>query len=121
MTSTHVKDDEMLVTTKRGSVEFDGDSVTIRPPRGLGSIFLGKSEMSVPLRAIRYIEFSPAVAMKNGYFRINTGQPPLSGTPIRPAFMEAIKDAHSIIFTSRESEQFTQLKNAIEESLNNGR
>lgn len=110
----------MLVTTKRGSVEFDGNSVTIRPPKGLGSILSGKSEMSVPLRAIRYIEFSPAVAMKNGYFRINTGQSPLAGTPLRPAFMEAIKDAHSIIFTGRESEQFVQLKNAIEEALNHG-
>jgi hypothetical protein len=111
----------MQVTTRRGSVEFDGNTVTIRPPRGLGSVLAGKSEMSVPLRAIRYIEFSPAVALKNGYFRINTGQPPLTGTPIRPAFMEAIKDAHSIIFTGREADQFVELKNVIEEALNNGR
>lgn len=111
----------MLVTTKRGSVEFDGTSVTIRPPKGLAGLIAGNSAASIPLRAIHYIEFSEPSGMKNGYFRINTGQPPLTGTPMRPAFMEATKDPHSIIFTRREALSFVELKNAIETALNNGR
>lgn len=74
--------------------------------------------MSVPLRAIRYIEFSEPAGMKSGYFRINTGQPPLTGTPMRPAFMEAIKDPHSIVFTRGEASSFVELKSAIEVALN---
>lgn len=111
----------MIVTTKRGSVEFDGNSVTIRPPRGLGGLFTGNSALSVPLRAIRYIEFSEPSALKNGYFRINTGQPPLAGTAMRPAFLDAIKDPHSIIFIKNESTSFVALKNAIEIAINDAR
>ncbi|OLF06212.1 hypothetical protein BLA60_33325 [Actinophytocola xinjiangensis] len=107
----------MLVRTKRGSVEFDGSSVTLRPPRGLGGIIGGKSAMSVPLRAIRYIEFSEPAGMKSGYFRVNTGQPPLSGTAMRPAFMEAVSDPHSIVFTRGEAPSFAELRNAIEAAL----
>jgi len=107
----------MLVKTKRGSVEFDGSSVTMRPPRGLVGIIGGKSATSVPLRAIRYIEFSVPAGMKSGYFRINTGQPPLSGTAMRPAFMEAVNDPHSIVFTRGEASSFTELKNEIEAAL----
>ncbi len=107
----------MLVRTKRGSVEFDGTSVTISPPRGLGGLLSSKSPVSVPLRAIRYIEFSPPSGMKAGYFRINTGQPPLSGTAMRPAFMEAKDDPHGIVFTRSEQDEFTALKDAIESAL----
>lgn len=111
----------MLVKTKRGSVEFDGTSVTIRPPKGLGGIIKGTAAMSVPLRAIHYIEFSEPSGMKNGYFRINTGQSPLAGTPLRPAFLEATKDPHSIIFTRPEAASFIELKNAIEIALSDDR
>ena len=107
----------MHVSTRRGSVEFDGNSVIIRPPRGLGGILSGKSAMSIPLRAIRYVEFSEPSGMKAGYFRINTGQPPLTGTAMRPAFMAAKDDPHSIIFTRAEHHDFAQLKSAIEAGL----
>jgi len=107
----------MLVSTKRGSIEFDGNSVTIRPPKGLGGLLSNKSPMSVPLRAIRYVEFSEPSAIKSGYFRINTGQPPLTGTAMRPAFLEAKDDPHSIIFTKAEHQDFAQLKDAIEAAL----
>jgi hypothetical protein len=108
----------MLVTTIRGSIEFDGTSVTIRPPKGLMGLFGGKTAMSVPLRAIRYIEFSEPSGPRNGYFRINTGQPPLVGTVMRPAFLDAAKDPHSIVFIRREASSFIELKNTIESALN---
>ncbi|MGW5052542.1 hypothetical protein [Actinokineospora sp. NPDC004072] len=74
--------------------------------------------MSVSLRAIRYIELTAPAGMRAGHFRINTGQPPLVGAPLRPPFMEAQNDPHSIIFTKREAVEVVAIENAIDAALN---
>lgn len=105
------------MTSAKGNVKtisFDGQFVTISANRSLLGALSGGGELRFPIRAISVIEWSDAAVTKNGFIRINTGDAPLKGSIIRPAFMDAIQDSNSVVFKRGQSTQFGAVRNEIE-------
>lgn len=99
-------------------ISFDGRFVTIAPNRSLMGAVNGGPTLRIPISKVEQIEFSPRSMTKNGYIRINTGQPVLTGTLMRPAFMDAIQDPNSVLWSSSSADRaFAQLYDELLEAL----
>lgn len=100
-----------------GIVTCDGRFVTLSPPKGLlgGMKARGAGERRFALKSISMVEYSAPTRMKNGYIRFVTGGlQPLQGSPTRPAFMEAMNDANSIVFASKHEKSMSAIRDEID-------
>lgn len=99
-----------------GSVEFDGQFVTIRR-RGLGRLTVGKGEKLIPLASIVAVQLKPAGPVINGFIQFTIP----GGNERRSAFgsqtTDAAKDENSVLFTRKQQPRFEALRAEIEGAI----
>jgi hypothetical protein len=101
----------MLVKGYGGSVEFDGQFVTIRHT-GLGRLAAGGDDRRIHVRNITAVQIKRAGMMTNGFIQFTVpggfggGR---TGT--------AVHDENSMIFTRKQQQQFDQLRTTVEEAV----
>lgn len=102
----------MLVKGYGGSVEFDGQFVTIRHT-GLGRLTVGGDDRRIHVRNITAVQIKRAGMMTNGFIQFT-----VPGNA-RAEFGRgtAVHDENSMIFTRKQQQEFDQLRMTIEEAV----
>ncbi|MFC7595769.1 DUF4429 domain-containing protein [Terrabacter sp. GCM10028922] len=107
----------MEVKGHNGTVDFDGDFVTIRRTGFLARASIGKGEKRIPLGSITAVQWKPAGAMMNGFISFTLG----GGNETRSRFgsqtVDATKDENSVIFVKKQMPDFEALRNEVEQAI----
>lgn len=100
-----------------GTVEFDGDFVTINRTGALARLSVGKGSKRIPLASISAVQLKPAGALVNGFISFSMA----GGTERRSKFgsqtTDAVNDENSVIITKKQMPEFEQLRAAVEQAI----
>lgn len=100
-----------------GTVNFDGDFVTIKRTGFLARASIGKGEKRIPLGSITAVQWKPAGAMMNGFISFTLG----GGNETRSRFgaqtADASRDENSVIFTKKQMSDFDALRTEVEQAI----
>jgi hypothetical protein len=105
----------MLVKGYGGTVEFDGQFVTIRHT-GLGRLTAGKDDRRIHVSSITGVRIKPAGVITNGFIQFTV---PGSGDPRsgNGRSAPAVHDENSLIFTRKQQEEFDRLRTTVERAV----
>jgi hypothetical protein len=105
----------MLVKGYGGSVEFDGQFVTIRHTR-LGRLTAGSEDRRIHVSSIIDVRIKPAGVITNGFIQFTV---PGSGDPRSGSGRSApvVHDENSLIFTRKQQEEFDRLRSTVERAV----
>ena len=107
----------MEVKGHNGTVDFDGDFVTIKRTGFLARASIGKGEKRIPLSSITAVQWKPAGPMMNGFISFTLG----GGNETRSRFgsqtSDAVKDENSVIFIKKQMPDFEALRSQVEEAI----
>jgi hypothetical protein len=105
----------MLVKGYGGSVEFDGQFVTIRHT-GLGRFTISKDDKRIHVRNITAVQLKRAGMMTNGFIQFTVPGGSDRSQTTRQAG-SAVHDENSMIFTRKQQAEFDQLRSAVEQAV----
>lgn len=103
----------MLVKGYGGSVEFDGQFVTIRHT-GLGRLTISKDDKRIHVRNITAVQLKRAGMMTNGFIQFTV---PGGGSEFSRHAGSAVHDENSMIFTRKQQAEFDQLRSTVEQAV----
>lgn len=110
-----------MITAKghNGTVEFDGDFVTIHRTGFGARLTVGKGSKRIPIGSITAVQLKPAGAFVNGFISFTMA----GGTERRSKFgsqtTDAVNDENSVIITKKQMPEFENLRAGIEWELAN--
>jgi hypothetical protein len=100
-----------------GTVEWDGDFVTIKRTGFLARASVGKGEKRIPVSSITAVQWKPAGALVNGFIQFTLG----GGNEARSRFgaqtTDAAKDENSVLFMKKQMAEFQALRDEIEQAI----
>lgn len=108
-----------MITAKghNGTVEFDGDFVTISRTGALARLTVGKGAKRIPVGSISSVQMKPAGALVNGFISFSMA----GGTERRSKFgsqtTDAVNDENSVIITKKQMPEFEALRAAVEQAV----
>lgn len=106
----------MIASGHGGSVEFDGNFVTITR-KGFGRIVIGKGNKRIPVTSIAAVQLKPAGVIVNGFIQFTIA----GGVERRSRFgkqtSDAARDENSVVFTRKRQPAFEQLRSEIEAAM----
>lgn len=108
-----------MITAKghNGTVEFDGDFVTINRTGALARLTVGKGAKRIPLGSISAVQLKPAGALVNGFISFSMA----GGTERRSTFgsqtTDAVNDENSVIITKKQMPEFEALRAEVEQAI----
>jgi Domain of unknown function (DUF4429)/Short C-terminal domain len=106
----------MEVKGYNGTVEFDGQSITINRT-GLGRLTVGKGQIRIPVSSVTAVKWKPAGPVVNGYIHFSM----LGNTDRRSRFgrqtTDVSHDENTVIFHLRQRRAFEELRAAVEAAI----
>lgn len=110
----------MKVKGHNGSIEFDGQFVTITREGFLARMAHGKGEKRIAVRSISAVQLKPPNALVNGFIQFT-----LSGGSEKNAMkgnrtMAAGQDENSVLITKQQLPEFEALRAEIEQAMVSG-
>lgn len=106
----------MLAKGYTGTVEFDGQFVTIKRT-GMARFTIGKGDKRFHVRNVSAVQLKPAGPMVNGFIQFTIP----GGNEQRSRFgsqtHNAARDENSVIFTRKQQPAFEQLRSAVEAAI----
>ena len=107
----------MEVKGHNGTVNFDGDFVTITRKGFVARATIGKGEKRIPLNSITAVQWKPAGTVMNGFISFTLG----GGNEARSGFgsqtIDASKDENSVIFVKKQMPDFDALRSQVEQAI----
>jgi hypothetical protein len=99
-----------------GTVEFDGQTVTIKRSGTLARMSRGKGEKQIAVGSIAAVQWKPAGAFVNGFIQFTVpGAVEQRSKPGSRTYDEA-KDDNAVLFTKSQMKHFEALRAAIEDA-----
>lgn len=104
-------------TGQTGTIEFDGQFVTITRDGWRGKAVFGKGEKRIPVRSITAVQFKPAGALTQGFiqFTISGGSEKTGGRSSRT--QEAFTDENSVVFLRKSLAGFEAVRDAVNAAI----
>lgn len=106
----------MQVKGNNGTVDFDGQWITIRRT-GLGPLTIGKGDKRIHIGSITAVQMKPAGALTNGYIEFTVP----GGREKRATFgrqtLDAAENENAVIFTKKQQAEFESLRAAVEQAI----
>ena len=100
-----------------GTINFDGQMITIVRKGFLARSSVGKGEKQIPLAHLTAVQFKPAGPLVNGYIQFTIG----GGNERRSKFgsqtKDAARDENSVVFHYKQREAFEDLRDAVQSAL----
>ena len=98
-----------------GTVEFDGQYVTIVRKGFLARASVGKGEKRIPLSSIAAVQWKPAGALVNGYIEFTIPGGRENRSRIGHATQDAAHNENAVVFTKSQMPAFQDLRTVIED------
>jgi hypothetical protein len=107
----------MEIKGHTGTVDFDGDFVTIKRTGFLARASVGKGEKRIPLGSLTAVQWKPAGPMVNGFIQFTVAGGVESRSRLGSQTTDAGRDENSVLFTKKQMPGFQALRAEIEEAM----
>jgi hypothetical protein len=109
----------MEVNGYTGTVNFDGDFVTILRKGLFARMTVGKGDKRIPLRSLTAVQWKPAGFAMNGYIEFSIGGGNESRSKFGNATSNAVNNENAVVFTKNQMPEFIKLREVIEDAILN--
>jgi hypothetical protein len=100
-----------------GTVQFDGQFVTLQRKGFLARMSVGKGEKRIPLRSINAVQIKPAGPVMNGYIEFSMGGADERRAQFGRQTTDAVNNENAVLFTRKQQPAFDELRTAIEQAI----
>lgn len=109
----------MEVKGHTGSINFDGNFVTIIRKSFLSKMTVGKGDKRIPLQSVSAVQWKPAGFAMNGFIEFSVGGGNESRSKFGSATSTAVSNENAVVFTKKQMPDFIKLREAIENAILN--